>query len=365
MGSPYSVVSVKGSAYECGLQHGGVAGEQVRSNVEYYLGYWQRNLGLSEGDVKRRGSELADTVRSFSPAILDELRGVADGADVALETVLALNGRYELAWASPAQLMGGCTSIGAMPTATRSGDTLMAQNWDYRLGVKDACIVMEVKRDGAPAVVLYTEAGIIGHKGMNSAGLGLALNAMVSDRDRLGDSVPFFLVCREMLGQTNISDALKVLLNTERTVSYNVMLGCEGAVLDVEARPGGAEVLLPEAGVLAHTNHFVGPREATLRDEYLKADPSTVHRYLVAREGLVRGAGGHSPVSFMDVLRSHVGYPGSVCFHQDPRREPDQLEETLTSVVMDLEDRAMWVTKGPPCGGDYTRLDFPSLLLPS
>ncbi|HUV33439.1 MAG TPA: C45 family peptidase [Candidatus Desulfaltia sp.] len=365
MESPYPMVSVEGSAYECGLQHGEAAREQVRANVGYYLGYWQRNLRLDKEDAERRGSELADTVKRFNPALLDEVRGVADGSEVTVETVLALNGRYELAWANPAQLMGGCTSIGAVPTATRFGDTLLAQNWDYRLGVRDTCIVLEVKRDGAPAVVMHTEAGIIGHKGMNSAGLGLALNAMVSDRDRLGDSAPFFLVCREMLGRDNLSEAMKVFLNTDRTVSYNVMLGCEGVVLDLEAHPGGTDILLPEAGVLAHTNHFMGPRAVTVHDEYLKADPSAVHRYMVAREGLIRGAGGHSPESFMEVLRSHVGYPGSVCFHQDPRKEPDQREETLTSVVMDLEDRALWLTKGPPCGGSYTRLDFPSLLVPS
>jgi isopenicillin-N N-acyltransferase-like protein len=109
----------------------------------------------------------------------------------------------------------------------------------------------------------------------------------------------------------------------------------------------------------------MGPRAVTIRDEYLRADPSTVHRYLVARDELARGAGGHSPESFMEALRSHVGFPGSVCFHQDPRREPDQREETLTSVVMDLEERAVWLTRGPPCGADYTRLDFPSLRRPS
>ena len=248
-----------------------------------------------------------------------------------------------------------------MPTATRMGCTLLAQNWDYRLGARDGLIVLEVRREGTPAVVMLTEAGIIGHKGLNSTGLGLAINAMVSDRDRLGDSVPFLLLCRKMLSCEGLGDAVNVFLNAGRSVSYNVMLGCGGALLDLEAHPGDVSMLLPKEGVIAHTNHFVGPRTLGVRDEYVRMESSTLHRLLVAKEQLRQGAGGHTEESLMEVLRSHVGYPASVCFHLAPGEEPDGQEETLTSMVMNLEERAVWVTRGPPCSGPYTRLSFPSL----
>jgi len=362
MESPYPIVTVEGSPYECGRQHGEAAKGLVQANISYYLGYWERNLGLTVKDVHARAESLAETVKGFDPTLMEEMRGVADGADAALEDVLAINGRYELAWASPRQLMGGCTSIGATPTATRLGCTLMAQNWDYRLGVKDSLIVLEVKRDGSPAVAVHTEAGVIGHKGMNSAGLGLLLNAMVSGRDRLGDSVPFLLVCRKMLNCDRLSDAVNVFINAGRAVSYNMMVGCEGALLDLEAYPGGVSTLMPEGGVLVHTNHFVGPRPLEVSDEYVKAESSTLHRYAVAREQMARGAGGHRVESLMEVLRNHVDYPTSVCYHVDTRKDPDQREETLSSVVMNLEERAMWLTRGPPCGVPYMRLSLPSLL---
>ena len=362
MESPYPIVTVEGSPYECGRQHGEAVKSLVQANIRYYLGYWERNLGLCVKDVHARAESLAETVRGFDPTLMEELRGVAEGADAAVEDVLAINGRYELAWASPRQLMGGCTCIGATPTATRLGCTLMAQNWDYRLGVRDSLIVLEIKREGTPAVAVHTEAGVIGHKGMNSAGLGLLLNAMVSGRDRLGDSVPFLLVCRKMLNCDRLSDAVNVFMNAGRAVSYNVMIGCEGALLDLEAYPGGSSTLTPEGGVLAHTNHFVGSRPLEVSDEYVKMESSTLHRYAVAREQLVRGAGGHSEESFMEVLRNHVDYPTSICYHADNRKEHDQREETLTSVVMNLEERAMWLARGPPCGVPYVRLSLSSLL---
>jgi len=361
MEPPYPVVSVGGSAYECGLGHGEAAKGLIQSNIGYYMGYWERNLAMDGSAVRSRANALEEAVAGFDGALLEEMRGVADGADANLEDILALNGRYELAWASPKQLLGGCTCLGAMPTATKTGCTLLAQNWDYRLGAREALIVLDVKREGAPAVVMLTEAGIIGHKGLNSAGLGLAINAMVSDMDKLGNHVPFLLLCREMLNCEGLSDAVGVFLNAGRSVSYNVMLGCGGALLDLEAHPRDVSVLLPEAGVLAHTNHFVGPRDLGIRDEYAKMEPSTLHRLLVAREQLLRGAGAHTEESLMEILRSHVGYPSSVCFHPDPRKWRDGMEETLTSFVMNLEERAIWATRGPPCSGPYTRLSLPSL----
>jgi len=97
MGSPYPVVSVEGSAYECGLRHGEAARELVQSNIGYYTGYWERNLALDGRAVRGKADAVEEAVARFDKALLEEMRGVADGADAALEDVLALNGRYELA----------------------------------------------------------------------------------------------------------------------------------------------------------------------------------------------------------------------------------------------------------------------------
>jgi len=133
MECPFKVVSVSGDARECGRQHGAQARELVQRNVEYYLGYWSRNLGMTRSDVSSYGDGMLSAIRGFDEDVHREVLGVAEGSGVDPRLVAAMNARYELAWASPSQLMDGCTCISATPKATEDGGTLLAQNWDYRL----------------------------------------------------------------------------------------------------------------------------------------------------------------------------------------------------------------------------------------
>ena len=47
--------------------------------------------------------------------------------------------------------------------------------------------------------ILHTEAGIIGQKGMNSYGIELCLNALVSDKDKFKPNIPLLVLLRKIL----------------------------------------------------------------------------------------------------------------------------------------------------------------------
>lgn len=362
MSSLNPVISVEGSHYDCGFMHGEQCRDMIQSNISYYLNYWSQNMGISATRVRENAETILRETRRYAPHLVDELQGVADGSHSDINAVAAINGRYELAWGSPKQLLGGCTCIAATPQATNNGGTLLAQNWDYRPGVKQGLIVLDVKAEGKPRIVMHTEAGIIGHKGMNSHGLGILLNAMVSDRDHLGESVPFFLVCRHMLEAETLEAAVGAFLNAKRTVSYNVMAAMKGGVaVDLEAHPEDVSVITPRGGVLAHTNHFIGSKSLSVRDEFVKMEPSSVTRLLKASSLLEEGNGQHTPGTFRAVLRDHFGYPKSICYHPDPVQSPVLREETLCSVLMELDVGRFHYTDGPPCVNPYKVFSFTSL----
>ena len=351
------VVTVEGSSYECGYQHGEQAKEHIKHNIEFYLGWWKRNLDMDKKAVYQYAKNVLATTKKFDPDLVEEMRGIADAVKTDVEAVVAMNGRYEHAWASPAQLMGGCTSIGVTPRRSESGNTLLAQNWDYRIGVTNSCIVLKVKRDDNPTVMLHTEAGIIGHKGMNDEGIGLTINAMVSDRDRLGESVPFLLVCRKMLECSRFSNAVKVLLNAERSLSYNIMLAGEGVVVDLEAHPGDVSFIYPNDGVLAHTNHFVGERAQSIKDNFVLSEANSIHRYIIANEKLA-STDTHSFESIKEILTDHFDHPLSICHHPNPEKNRDHWEETVSSLFMVPEKRLFKCTAGPPCCNNYQTYSF-------
>jgi len=359
--SPFPIVTVEGDPYACGEQHGVQAKRLIRHNIDYYLGLWRRCLGLSRSQVLAKAAEFVEPIRAFDADLLEEMRGVADGVGVSLEEVIAVNSRYELVWSQMSR--GGCTALAALPEATASGHTLLAQNWDYKVGVRDHCILLEVKQEGKPSVVMHTEAGIIGHKGLNSEGIGLTVNAMVSDRDRFEPSVPFWLLCRRALNSRSLAEAMNVVLSTGRSVSSNLILAqAGGAAVDLESTPLDVSIITPEKGILVHTNHFVGQRSLSVKDEFVKTFSHSIYRYSRAKASLERMSGSLSTESFKEVLRDHFGRPYSICAHEDPNVEEDYRGETLASIIFDLETRNIFITKGPPCKGPYHRLNFPSLM---
>ncbi len=357
MKKPTPVISVSGSRYECGYQHGEQAQELVKNNIDYYLGWWSRNLKMTKQDVYNRADSVIKVCKEYDAGLVEEMRGIADAVDSDLEVIVSMNGRYEFAWASPSQLMGGCTCIGALPRRSESGDTLLAQNWDYRVSLNGACIVLKAQVDEGPVVLMHTEAGIIGHKGLNSNGIGIVINAMVSDLDRLGESVPFFLVCRKMLDSPRFSEAAKALLNAKRSLSYNVMLAGEGVMVDLEAHPTDVSIINPEEGVIAHTNHFLGDRAFKVKDNFVLSETSSINRYVKAHEKLSSSMA-HSFESFKDILSDHFDYPTSICHHPDPSKDKDHWEETVSSVFMVPEKRLFMYTAGSPCSNPYQEVPF-------
>ncbi len=352
-----SVVRVSGSHYECGLGLGRAAGEKVRRNLDYYLGWWERNLGLGKQQVYRWAEEVLGVSKEFDAGLVDELRGVADGAGIDLEAVAALNARYELAWASKEQLLPSCTSLALLPRRTARCVTILAQNWDYRVDVAPNCLLYVAEAEGEPSVYIHTEAGIIGHKGFNGAGLGVAVNALVSSGDHLGESVPFFLVCRKALASRGLDSALSTILEARRCFSYNMVLAAPGVAVDVEAYPGGASLLLPEEGVLVHTNHFLG--ETPHEDPFLHQHPNTVTRLVRAKE-LLGSRGLHSYRTVAQLLSDHQGLPTSICHHPEEAQPPDLRAATLSSTIMVLEEGTMYYTEGSPCSSDYRRFQLQS-----
>ena len=105
--------------------------------------------------------------------------------------MLAINVRTEVMFAakarqvaSDARRVGECSAFAVTPERSADGHTLIGQNWDWLLHAADTCVVLEVQQDEGPDFVTVVEAGLLAKTGMNSSGIGLVTNALVSDADR-------------------------------------------------------------------------------------------------------------------------------------------------------------------------------------
>src|SRR5919198_2127246 len=302
------------------------------------------------------------------------MRGVAEGAGVTFEDVVGVNVRTEVMFAAKARAAAGtdprarpdgCSAFAVVPPRSANGHTLIGQNWDWLLHSFDTVVVLEAEQEEGPDFVTVVEAGLLAKTGMNSSGIGLVTNALVTDRDTGEPAVPYHVVLRAILDAETLPDAYAAMQRSPRSSSANYLIATvDGMAVDVEATPGDFSRLLlsfPTDGVLLHANHFVSPRFDDT-DVSLWVMPDSPFRFARLTDFVGSHAGPLSLDDFRSFLADHANHPSGVCCHPDERLERLDRGSTVASVLMDLDERRMWVADGHPCTSPYRELDYRSFL---
>jgi len=361
------VISVQGKPFDRGQQHGSQAREQIRKNVDNYFDLWQQLWEAKRPEVLQQCKGFITSIGEYDADILEELEGIAKGADLSLEEVIALNTRYELSHIqSPTSQTdsGGCTSMAALPQVTKDGHTILGQNWDYIAMFYAADIILEVKQETKPNLITHTEAGTICHDGMNSAGIGVCFNALSSNLDSLEPRTPFLVMLRGVLNANSFDQALAAVLGTSATVAGNILIAHrDGEAIDLEVIPDDVACLYPDSGIITHSNHFLGfTNRSDLKDIGKSSYPSTLFRANRARKLLELDRGHIDISSFQQVFKDHFSHPNSICRHVDIRKTKPEQVATLASVIIDMTEQTFYVTKGAPCQNEYYNLQSQCLL---
>jgi isopenicillin-N N-acyltransferase like protein len=374
--SEYPHVRVAGAAEQRGRQYGEQARDRVHRSVSAYREVFASLAGWDWETVRREAARYEAPIASFGQGYLTEMRGIAEGAGLDFLDVLAINVRTEVMFAAKARQAAAsagpartgpaeCSAFAVAPAPGRQGPTLIGQNWDWLPHTADTVIVLEVRQDDGPDFVTVVEAGLLAKTGMNSSGLGLVTNALVTADDAGQPGLPYHVLLRAILDCENVSDAIAALQAGFRSSSANYLLAHrDGVAIDVEGSPGDFSrlyYLYPDPdGVIVHTNHFLADRFAG-QDVSVWAMPDSPVRLQRLRAG-VRAAPDHSLAAFRSLLADHANYPSGVCCHPDPRMDPVDQGMTAASVLMDLGARVMWVSDGNPCTAPYRRLDYSGFL---
>jgi isopenicillin-N N-acyltransferase-like protein len=363
-------VRVEGGPRQRGRSYGEQARERVRRSVDAYREVFDAYAGWNWQTVTDHARAYEAPIEGFEPTYLEEIRGIAEGAALDAVDVLAINVRTEVMFAAKAReaasgrQVGECSAFAVTPSRSVNGHTLIGQNWDWLLHSAETVVVLEVEQEGRPDFVTVVEAGLLAKTGMNSSGIGLTTNALVSDADRGVPGVPYHVALRGILDAETISDAFAVLQRGARSSSANYLLAhLDGLAVNIEGAPGGLDQLFltfPTDGVLLHTNHFTASRFAgTDVGLWVMPDsPFRLHRLVeqVAPKGKL------SLDDFRSALADHANHPSGICCHPDPRWERLEQGETVASVLMDLDARRIWVADGRPCTTPYRELDYSTLL---
>lgn len=260
--------------------------------------------------------------------------GVASGAGVELADIIAINVRTEIAFGL---FSDGCTAL-AWKTDYAS---FLAQNWDWMEAQKANLIVLTIVQQDKPAIKMVTEAGLIGKIGLNSAGVGVCLNAIKvkgMDPTRL----PCHLGLRMVLESNSREEAVQKL------EKYGIASSCHMLVADATGGVGlewssveVQKVTMNASKQVFHSNHYLA-KHAGVEDTNWLGDSN----FRVTRiEELCKSIAPYPTAqTVFDCFQDEANYPGAIC-----RAQVDGSgSASLFNIVMDLEAREATVTLGRP-----------------
>jgi isopenicillin-N N-acyltransferase-like protein len=237
-----------------------------------------------------------------------------------------------------------------MPSASREGRLIHAQNWDWRVESLELGIVLRIQPAKGPSMLTFAEAGTLARAGLNSVGIAVTGNFIKADSDGRQQGVPLALIRRGILQSELYANALGVVCRTARSISNNMIVThAEGEAVSLETCPEQVFWQQPEGGILVHANHFKTPAAlARVVDRSLETTPDSLYRDRRVTEALHnrRAAGLLGEQDVIDALQDRFGAPRAVC--RSPSAGPGGASSaTVATIVMDPAARKMRIAPAP------------------
>ncbi|KAK5942494.1 hypothetical protein PMZ80_005059 [Knufia obscura] len=358
--TPPERIDLSGSPHEIGVQHGRQLAAKIRSQIVVYDAMFQTNTKMDWDAVRKVSQDYAKTIQRLTPEIYTEMEGIAEGANLDILDVVALNSRSEIALG---MFSDGCSSTG---WDRKDLGVLLAQNWDWTARVKNNCVMMSIDQPNKPKIWMVTEAGIVGKIGFNSASVATCMNAI---RAKPVDSskIPVHIALRVCLESTSKKEAIDRIksLGGIASAQHILLADTEGPV-SLELTPKGDTHILPdEDGIVCHTNHLIENRDVH-EPPWLSGSPIRLDRIrklmkqVATTEKYVDG----------DILRRRVfsdtyNAPQAICCQEDPSRPIASRSSTLFCIVMKLgacndlpQAEVVWGQPGSGREGDVLHMPW-------
>lgn len=323
---------------EIGLARGTALRKFLPAASENYQSLF-RMLGVSTAREREGVEAILDTLSTWSPAIIEEFAGIAEGSGVALAEVVALNARTEILALSnrPAH---ECSTV----TSVIDGHRYGVQTWDWHIEFDLFWHTHEVRGPGR-AFAGLTEQGIVSKIGINDAGLGLHFNILGHEDDR-PEGVPMHVLSRLVLSECgSISEALDFINQAPiSSSSAFTMVDANGAV-SVEMSPAGVFPIAEVDGSVQRTNHFqhVTPLAGQKTELY---EPDSSERLELVRERIAAGQPA-AATQMVELLVSGEGQPPLTCV-ADMSLQLGERWATLATIITDPDARTIRILDGMP-----------------
>ncbi|MCA9004172.1 MAG: peptidase C45 [Planctomycetaceae bacterium] len=214
----YYVLHLKGTHYEMGYQQGVLLKADIRKNMYNLLNEKGETTLVDLGAVKLKPRQAIETVvqiqKPYTPQkYVDEMQGLAAGAEIAYEDVRATNFIPE---------MFHCSGFSIANSATKDGTLYHGRVLDYACdwGLQDHAVLVVAEPKGGIPFVNVSYAGFIGSvTGMNMQ--SVSIGEMGGRGLGHWSGVPMAFLVREVLETAkDLDEAIAVFRDNYRTCEY-------------------------------------------------------------------------------------------------------------------------------------------------
>ena len=307
------VVEMRGAPRQRGQAHG----ETLKARIAETMARWHSDIAAAydpdvEGFIEAflASTRFPAALDRWTPGLMDEVEGIAEGANQPRRDVIALQFMDEQWWfnaerkASAQTAADGfgeaknCTSFGAADPA--EGTTLMGQTMDIAAWSEGLQARLHIHEPDGAAAHVFTFAGFLGLLGLNSHGVGICCNALLQ-LDYSDDGLPVAAVMRGVLRHRDAASAAAFVRTVKHASGQNYVIGAPGEVMSLECSAASVASFSPDAdgARVWHTNHPLSNRDTGLYDARLAAagqdkpalDGSNTAARLAAIEGRLGAPG--------------------------------------------------------------------------
>lgn len=359
------------------LARGRAHGETLREKIVELLELWGDNLESTHRVDRRRYVDLLFSrsgyeaaLQRHAPSVLQELAGIAAGAQVDYRMLLAfqhVNEEFEAApaFAKEAGYGEACTTIVLDPTVERPA--ILAQNLDLAQYLDGFQVMLRTPCDASDGeIITLSVPGMISLNGMNSFGFAVCDNTLGQLRtDPAG--LPIFAIYRLLLEARTLGEAQGIVQRLPHAVGLNWVMGDADCVCMIERSAHKSVRYESQSSAPAfHTNHPL--QSADWRDDYQAGAPA---RPRPARSSYLRLAAVHQRLQgrnaaalgiedLREILASQDDADYPVSRGGGPNGEDQQIGFTLACNIWELRkgDPRWHIAAGPPHRTAFTTVSF-------
>jgi len=352
----YAHLEIKGSYKEIGYQVGQVFKKNIKEIINSRSEWHSGLINILKSRKGRKlSAKLLELSQKHFPNVVEEIKGMADGAGIHLDHIWAINIKSELGVLEKEP--PGCSSI----FVKDDKNMWLFHNEDGHTAYKDIMFTIKVTPPSGVSFISMVYPGTITGNGpsLNSRGIVQTTNYIGSTKSEIG--LPRYVIGRAILEAKDLKEAIQIATFEPRAYPYHHHLASfdEKKYASVETIPGISEIMYPD-GIYFHTNHllFKKTKDYISQDQEYK-NSSSLSRYIVINDKLNQLEPDNlQPESLLSILSSHKRKPYSPCRHP----QEDILGQTLGTAFFNINEGLFHLYKGNPCeavkNNQYITLGF-------